>query len=350
MAKLKPEFTSPSIKTILSRKVRRAARNLVERIEDLKPDESLLIMALLRKHPEQTTPNYLKKGTPVEIHYPRTQTEAIEWQMYGAPFLKTGSTEAIPLLLRADAFHKLSKERTRYPARIVFSEPQWGKTRYKRVTTPNEVLEGQRIFSVNHQRGDDITAYVYCDPELAPETPTQGGKAIVQVTSRYIDGSSIKFTRWHLPVIDNAFKLAIAQLYETSGHKSGFEFNFLNFSPRQDPETSTWMIVDRYDVAGELAIIKKAKLEGLVNSRGHPIPLEMNPFPIFNQEHIDFYKRLLDSVAVWDSINGKPRKPRYSEMVKLNFDRVFSRGYYQTSFTRAGSGKVEEQDWELRRD
>jgi len=349
MAKLKHEFTSPSITTILSRNVRKVTRNLVERIEDIKPGESLLIMALLREYPEQTTPNYLKKGTPVEIHYPRTQTEAIEWQMYGVPFLKTDSTEAIPLLLRVAAFSELAKEHPRYPARIVFSEPQWGKTRYKRVTTPNEVLEGQRIFSVNHQREEDITAYIYCDPELAPETPTQGGKAIVQVPSRYIDDGSIKFTRWHLPVIDNAFKLAISQLYETSGHKSGFEFNFLNFSPRQDPETSTWMIVDRYDVAGELAIIKKAKLEGIVNSHGHPIPLEMIPFPIFNQEHIDFYKRMLDSVAIWDPIKGKPRKPRYSEMVKLNFDRILLRGYYDTAYT-LGKEKVEDQNWELRRD
>ncbi len=347
--RLKPEFTSPSIKAMLSRKVKSVSRNLVERIEDLKEGESLLIMTLLRKHPKQTNPNYLKKGTPVVINSPKTQTQAIEWQTYGVQFLKKDSTEAIPLMLRAYAFNQLRAKHPGDLARIVFSEPQWGKTRYKRVTTPNEVLEGQRIFSVYHQKMEDITAYIYCDPEMAPEASIEGGKAIVKMPSRYVDGDEINFTRWHLPVVDNEFKLAITQLYETSGHKSGFEFNFLNFSPKQDPETSTWMIVDRYDIAGELAIIKRAKLEGIVNAHNHPIPLEMIQFPIFNQEHIDFYKRMLDSVLVWDPINEKPRKPRYSEIAKLNFDRVLLRGYYATAFTKANQGKVEDQNWELRR-
>ncbi|MEK6951897.1 MAG: hypothetical protein AABX29_02675 [Nanoarchaeota archaeon] len=346
--KLKPEFQQPGIKRILSRKVKAASKHLVERIEDIPEGESLLIIALLRRYPEQTTPSYLKKGTPIEVPYPKTQTEAIEWQTYGVPFLRNHPKEAIPLRLRAHAFSELSNNGSpRDLARIVFSEPQWGKTRYKRVTTPNEILEGQRIYSVNHQQDQDITAYIYCDQEMAPEAETQGGKAIVKIPSRYINGDEINFTRLHLPVYDNEFKLAIAELFETTGHKSGFEFNFLNFSPKQDPTTSSWMIIDRYDIAGELAIVKKAKQEELFNSNKHPIPLEMIQFPIFNQKHIDFYKRMLDSVLVWDPIKEKPRKPRYSEIVKLNFDRVMLRGYYNTAFT-LGKEKVEEQNWELR--
>ncbi|MEK6952519.1 MAG: hypothetical protein AABX29_05890 [Nanoarchaeota archaeon] len=347
--KLKPEFRTPGIKLIKSRKIRRTSKHLIERIEDIPEGESLLITALLRTHPKQTTPNYLKKGTSVQLQYPRTQSEAIEWQTYGIPFLRGNPTEAIPLRLRNHAYSELSRNGSpRDLSRIILSEPQWGRNRFQRVTTQNEVLEGQRIFSLAHQLGKDITAYIYCDPEMAPEAETQGGKAIIKIPSRYINGDEINFTRLHLPVYDNEFKFAISLLYEVTGHTSGFEFNFVNFRRKGDPETSNWMVVNRYDVAGELAIVKRAKQEELFNSHGHPIPLEMILFPIFNQTHIDFYKRMLDSVLIWDHLLEKPRKLRYSEMVKLNNDRILLRGYYRSAFTPNKSGKVEDQNWELR--
>ncbi len=349
--KLKPEFRALSAAKIMSRKVREAQKNLVGRIEDIPEGEALLIRAKLKRRRNQTTPNYLKKETPINIPHPQTQQEAVEWQTYGPPFLNGKVTEAIPMRARAFAFAQLARlpQNSRgYLSHLVLSEPLWSKDRHRRITTPIEILEGQRIFAVCHQKEEDITAHIYCDPDMAPEAPTKGGKAIIEMPSRYLNGDPIKFTRWHLPVEDNEFKFAIALLYATTGHTSGFEFNFLNFSPRCDPITSSWMVINRYDVAGELAIVKQAKHEGIVNSHGHPVPLEMILFPIFNQPQIEFYKRLLDSVAIQDTDDSKPRRLQYCEMVRLCFERMLLKGYYSTSFARGIEGKVEDQNWKLR--
>lgn len=348
--RLKPEFRQPSIGRILSRKVIEARRNLIERIEDLSDGQSLLIMSSLKRHSKQTTRGHLKKGYPLVTDVPHTETEAVEWQERGVPFLEGKPKVAIPMRLRAEAVRRY-KRRGISPwdlAHIVFSEPRWGRNRYSRVTTPNEILEGQRIFAANHQAGSDIRAYIYCDPGMAPKAETEGGKAIVHIPSRYIGGDDVKLERRHLPVVDNEFKLAVALLYEATKQRRGFEFNFLGFGGREDPRSPDWMVIDRYDAAGELAIIKQAKEDGIVNSDGHPLPLEMTPFPICTQPQIDFYKRCLDSVAIWDSESSKPRKPQYGEIVRLLFARMFLRGYYATSFVPASAGKVEDQKWDLR--
>ena len=348
--RLKPEFKQPGIGRILSRKVREARRSLIERIENIPEGESLLITTSLKRHPKQTTRGHLKKGYPFVIDAPHTETEAVAWQEDGVPFLKENPKVAIPMRLRADAIRKC-RERGISPwdlGRIVFSEPRWGKNRYARVTTPIEILEGQRIFDASHQAGSDIRAYIYCDPDMAPKADTGGGKAIVHIPSRYVDGDEVRLERKHLPVVNNNFKLAVALLYETTKQRRGFEFNLLGFGGREDPQSPDWMVVDRYDAAGELAIIKQAKEDGIVNSEGHPLPLEMTPFPIGAQPHIDFYKRCLDSLAVWDPETSKPRKPQYGEIVRLLFARMFLRGYYATSFVPASAGKVEDQNWDLR--
>jgi len=328
-------------------------RNLVRRIEDLHPDDALIIRVGLipgkfytkkgggRVTGKEATRKAYKHGALIALPNPRTQRECYE-------------SPRIPLDLRAEAFEQLSQIREEENFFMGYSTQTTFGDRRKRVFPFVNLAEGERIFAfAESQTPEGIKVEIY---ENAKRVRKEGATVAVEVPSREQKHSRYKFKLLHVPIVRGRENLAsVLQLKpaletdeetgEPGGSRPLHETYDIRYTSERDPESSEIIRFLPQDFAAYLAVVK-------ASLKDHNLtPMEMNPFSLLSKRGAEFYKKTRNNVLVYDpTIERKDhlRKLHLAEECILLSREIGVAGHDAIAYwDPSRDGKIADYDWSI---
>lgn len=316
---------------------------LVERILDLKDDQSLVIRP-------QLIPGKFYRGD--KTSYEAARKFAKHGHFIDLPQEKTirASLEEIrlPHEIRKEAFaNHLEGRREIYTESLGYSfRPIQGPDKLERVIPFVSILDGARLFAYALQKTrkgievkpfDDVQRI-----EVEGARVTTTGPSATQRQPRY----NIRFDS--VPVEDNPRKHAISLSLnsQSNGVMSPQKFWSFGFKYRESQEHSRVQLLDAHDVAAMLGVTRHYMLD-LEN----PTPWNMNVFAKPSQLAVDFYKKLENNVIIADrNARGKQiTRKLYSPEKSLLLARLVGLvGHDESMFWKPGRDpKLHEYDWDV---
>tara|TARA_Y100000310_G_C20664513_1_gene806704 strand:+ start:439 stop:1431 length:993 start_codon:yes stop_codon:yes gene_type:complete len=324
-------FREPTEAQIRRRKPVNSSGNHLTELINLNPDQYLVISTPLLKPAFQDEPEKFEKhGPEIPVHRFPSMKQACQQR-------------TTPLDLREQAYKQASK-RTSHSC-YSFS-PLIGNERRRRRVSLVQILDGAQLFAHATRDTEGIKVTPYHD---AGKVARDGAQVIVTVPSTEKKKPRYKAKVSGVPVKDNERKHAIAFSFKTD-HVCDFKrFKGLRYPYETDPETSEIEQVCKHDVASEYGII-----DHYWNQEHNIRPLETTPIALPSQLLVDLYKRMLDSLLVYDpkiTAKNNLRKPNQAEKQVLLDQAVKTLGHNETLFCDGKrDGHLSTYDWSLRQE
>ena len=323
-------------------------RGLVERIDDLSPEETLEIRTRItpgrffqgKKTGEEASGKAYKHGDFLRLSHPKTQKECYE-------------CSEIPLATRARDFSQLQEMREGEINFIGYSTQTTFGDRIKRVFPFVWMPEGARVFAYAEQMPEGIEVKTYGD---AKRVRREGADVVVTVPSRREKLGRYRFRLLHVPIIRGRENLAtVLQLKpalivdeetgEPESQRTPHDLYNIRYTGETDPEASKVITFYPQDVAAYLAITKDQR------KKHNWTPLEMNPFALPSKHQAQFYRKLCNNIVIYDpSLDSKDklRKLHLDEKCIFLARGIKKFGHDDFCFwDRDRDGKLKDYDWSI---
>lgn len=323
-------------------------RGLAEKIAGLDPsEEGLIINCQLIpgnfyqnvKTSHQAAGKLYNHGHFLKLEHPKSQKEC-------------DKSPTIPLKLRQEAFSILEQMKEEEIDSIGFSfHPSWGD-RLRREVPFVWCPEALKLFAYSENSSEPIKARVYGKAE---RVKNEGAGVIFEVPSRRRNIPEYMFKLLHVPVTRSEHNLATVLtlkpglLQDEDGRiisqRIPHDSARIRYPYERELQSSETITFYPHDIAGYIAIVRDSvKAHNLT-------PLEMNPFPLFSREGIDFYKKLCNNILIFDpnfNRKDKLRKPYIAEKSILLARTIGKFGHDRIAFwDPTKDGKLADYDWSI---
>lgn len=326
----KPFLSEPSVAEIKQRDSRISRNNVVLELQNLDEDEYLITASPLLGAYQNEPIKFLKHGAEVPIHRYRTIAQAER-------------DRRIPLDLRRRAYEQVRERAVDFSC-YSFMPLIGNETRRRRISLV-QILDGARIYAYSQQQqGVEIKVVPY---DNARGVKKDGASVIVDVPSAEKKSPRNKFKFTSVVVADDVRKFAIAHGLG-SDHTCEFKrYRGLRYPFEHEKETSQVLNFCKHEVAGYIGLV-----DWYWNQEHNLMPLEMSEFALPSKRTVELYKRMLDSLLIYDSTikcKDNLRKPNQAEKQVL-LDRVVKTfGYDATLFCDSKrDGLLANYNWDLR--
>ncbi|MFH1710684.1 MAG: hypothetical protein ABH840_00045 [Nanoarchaeota archaeon] len=324
-------FQEPSAAQIKKKNAVVAGDFPVLDIEGIRENQYLVITSPLLPTCFQDEPRkFLKHGPEIQIH----RYQSIRRAEY---------TAQIPLDLRRQAYERVRENSVDYSCYSFV--PLIGNDRRRRRVSLVQILDGAQIFAYSHQvKGTEIKITPYDD---ARRVEREGAEVVLEIPSaeQKTPRHQIKFTG--VPVKDTPRKFAIAHSLG-SDHTCPFKtYREMRYTWDIDKENSRIMNLCKHEVAGWFGLV-----DHYWNQEHNLRPLEMSNIAMPSQFTVELYKRMLDSLLIYDSTiatKDNLRKPNQAEKQVLLDRAVKLYGHDKTLFANSErDGLLAQYNWKLR--
>ena len=332
-------------------------RGLVRRISELDAEEGLIVRTQIIpgrffqnvESAEEAARKCYKHGELIVLPYPQTREEARR-------------CPSIPLEIRAKELSKLKEmkeEAINYVGLV--THPNWGD-RTRRITPFVACPEGLRLFAY----AEAMSSYIDKDGKVqhgikiepypnARRVREEGASIVAEVPSRTKRKPKYKFKLLHVPVIRSSENLATVMMLKpelmqnpetgepVQGRTPHAIYSSIRYTWEKESEGSEVVIYQPQDVAAYV------KIAGNFWKQHNLTPMEMNPFILVSKLGADFYKKLCNSVVIFDpSSKAKEhlRKPYLAEKSILIARAIAHFGHDNFAFWNPErDGKLKDYDW-----
>ncbi len=335
-------FNERTLEEIKSLRIQQVSRQkgLVKRILDLDFNEEAIELRV-RITPGRFFSNVAtsaeasrkcyKHGEMISLSQPQSQEDAYRMN-------------EIPLAIRARDFSRLKGMKEEEVNFIGYTfRPVQGRDRRKRVVPFVWLPEAVRIFGYAENRTQGIVVHPYDD---AARVRVEGASILSLVPSRTKKNPRYKIRLEHVPVNGNTERKAIVWSlrsdFEIDSMHSKFNIRYKWELEREASDVFTFY---------PQAIAAYIATAGTFWKQYNLTPMEMNPFALPSRKETELYKKLCNSVVIFDPTlksKDKIRKLHLDEKCILLARSIAVQGHDATFFwDPERDGKLKDYDWNI---